>query len=134
MVIAPTKRNLANVKLMLPPEEYSVLLIIPSGAQYDLEIFELQNKKKALAAGTAIDVKYYNAVQKYPGYMQDLGTVNQLIWVIENGYARDVVEARNYIDRKNYESSVRQQLNEIRKAAERPVEVYVSTEVNVHID
>ena len=133
----------ASYSLILPMVIIPLMLQIAFGllgnatskaARYDLEIFELQNKKKALAAGTAIDSKYYNAVQKYPGYMQDLGTVNQLIWIIENGYARDVVEARNYIDRKNYESSVRQQLNEIRKAAERPVEVYVSTEVNVHID
>lgn len=77
----------------------------------------------------------YNAL---PSYLQDYKVVTSLIWAIENGYANDIVSARNYWDRKAHDASVRRQLDKVQstadaalKAASTPPEVKVDVDVTI---
>lgn len=56
----------------------------------------------------------YNAI---PGYLRNLSTVNSIIWAIENGYAYDIVSARNYLDRKAQDRAIQQKLAAIQAQA-----------------
>ena len=58
----------------------------------------------------------YNAI---PGYLRNLSTVNSIIWAIENGYAYDIVSARNYLDRKAQDRAIQQKLAAIQAQANR---------------
>ena len=83
---------------------------------------------------------YDAAYNRLPAYQRDYGTVTALIWAIENGYASDIVSARNYWDRKAHDASVQRQLQQIHatseaalrtseaalRAAEAPVDVNVT--------
>ena len=90
--------------------------------------------------------RYQGAYDAIPGHLRDLTLVNSLIWAIQNNFARDIVSARNYLDRKAHEQQVSRQMQQIqadtqraiaaaekaaieaakaRAAAEAPVDVYI---------
>ena len=62
--------------------------------------------------------RYAEAYAKIPAHLSDLSHVNSLIWAINNGYARDIVSAKNYLDRKAHEAQVMNRLSEIKREAE----------------
>lgn len=74
--------------------------------------------RKPFEAQEKYDSQNLSAWKALPAYLRDYGTVNQLIWVIENGYARDIVGARNYLDRKAYEAGVKRQLAQVQSTSE----------------
>jgi hypothetical protein len=60
---------------------------------------------------------YLSKIRSLYGFLQDFSTVNSLIWAIENGYAYDIVSARNYYDRKKTEANFQRQLQLIQQQA-----------------
>ena len=77
---------------------------------------------------------------KLPAFMCNYGTVSQLIWAIENRYAKDIEEARRFLDQRARDAAMQKQLQAIQRdaqaalqaakaaeaAAREPVEVHVT--------
>jgi hypothetical protein len=106
-------------------------------------------KKESESKCKAIYEKYFSKIKpnpydaaynRLPIYQRNYSTVTSLIWAIENGYASDIVSARNYWDRKAHDAAVQRQLEQIQAtsdaalreaqaakiAAEAPVDVNVT--------
>ena len=67
------------------------------------------------------DNPYWEKVNQLPNYQQNLTTINSLIWAIENGFAYDIVSARNYFDRKAHDESVRRKIAQIEQQTQQAV-------------
>lgn len=72
-----------------------------------------------------IDKAYSAKMKAYPAeyaslepFLRDYGYVSQLIWVIENSFARDLVGARNYLEQKARDAALRKQLAAVQRDAQ----------------
>ncbi len=97
--------------------------------QYKKEYSEICNKWNAKIKATP----YFSTYNLLPSYLKDYKLVMSLIWAIENGYAYDIVSARNYWDRKAHDASVKRQLEKVQSTADAALKA-ASTPPDVKVD
>lgn len=53
-----------------------------------------------------------------PSFMLDYTTVSQLVWALENRYARNIEEARRFLDQRARDAAMQRQLTQIQRDAQ----------------
>lgn len=61
---------------------------------------------------------YPKGYGQHPSFMYNYATASQLIWAIENRYAKDIESARCFLDQKARDAAMQRQLNEIYREAQ----------------
>lgn len=106
---------------------------LPQIKSWKAEIAAEQAECRAKCA--EIDKPYRDAQKPYPAafnqlrsFLRDYRTVLQLIWAIENGYAKDIEGARVFLDQKAANAAIRKQLSQIQAETSRTYEAAIRAE------
>ena len=82
-----------------------------------------------------INKPYQDAMRSYPAeynqlrsFLRNYNTVSQLIWAMENGYAKDIEGARVFLDQKAENAAIRRQLSQIQTETRQAHEAAVRAE------
>ena len=110
--------------------------IAPNLAQIKSLKAEIAAEKADCSAKCAkINKPYMDALRPYPAefnqlriFLRDYNTVSQLIWAIENGYAKDIEGARVFLDQKAENAAIRKQLSQIQAETSRTYEAAIRAE------